>query len=85
MKVTFEIQATEKLTDSSGLIVSGETIHYASAVSESNAKKIGERFLKQANVLAVFIQKYQVDEMGDPLYQWIKYEDDSKWSGANYW
>ena len=85
MKVTFEIKATEKLTDASGCIVSGDTIRFANAVTEKKAKQIGEKFLNEYNVLSVFIHKVEVNGIGDPLYQWVKYEDDSKWSSANYW
>ena len=83
-QIIYTVEAAEKLVVN-GMVESGGTIMTKTFKTESQAKKAGDKMLKQKNVLSVWIHKYDTQENGDPLYQWKKYEDDVKWSGGCYW
>jgi hypothetical protein len=85
MKIIFNIEAAEKLVDSEGSLISGGNIKWSDAPTEYEAKKIGDKFLKDKDVLSVWIYKIDSEDNGDPIAQWVKYEGDKKWKGGNYW
>jgi hypothetical protein len=78
------MEATEKIIVGSS-IESGDCIISKDFISLSQAQKFGDKLLKQKNIYSIWIHQYEIDEQGDALYQWKKYENDSKWSGGNYW
>lgn len=83
-QIIYTVEAAEKLVKN-GIVESGDTIITKTFNNESQAKKAGDKLLKQKNVLSVWIHKYNAETNGDPLYQWKKYEGDLKWTGGCYW
>jgi hypothetical protein len=80
----YRVEGAEKITNN-GMIESGGTIFSNTFKTESQAKKAADKILKRKDILSVWVYKVEADEQGDPLYQWVKYEDDVKWSGGCYW
>ena len=80
----FKVEAAEKIKVGSGF-ESGDTIISAEYTNLTQAKKAGEKLLKRKDIFSVWVTQLEVAEYGDPIYQWKKYESDSKWTGGDYW
>ncbi len=79
----FKVEAAEKIQVGSQ-IESGDTIISQNCNTLTQAKKLGEKLLKSNNVYSVWIHQFELDEQGDPVYQWRKYQNES-WIGTSGW
>jgi hypothetical protein len=79
----FKVEAAEKIQVGSQ-VESGDTIISQNCKTLTQAKKLGEKLLKNNNVYSVWIHQFELYEQGDPVYQWRKYQNES-WTGTSGW
>ena len=80
----YMIQGAEKLIDGNQ-IVSGDTIKSDKATTLDKAKSKANKMLLAKNIYSVWIYKFDLEDLqGNPLCQWVRYEDDN-WKQNKGW